>query len=77
MPPQVLPLLNDFYNVFLDDLPSGVLVHREVDHMNELKRGARPPYRLSHRLDHLEKVVVWKEITYLKLNRSKKDKGMA
>ena len=49
-PEQVQSILNDFSDIFLRDLPAGLLPQRDIDHHIELVPGVEPPHRAPYRM---------------------------
>ena len=47
---QVQAILDEYSDVFPKDLPSGLLLARDIDHRIELVLGAEPPHRALYRM---------------------------
>nr|GFB10895.1 reverse transcriptase domain-containing protein [Tanacetum cinerariifolium] len=54
LPTEVLPLVNDFFDIFPDDIPAGLPLMREIQHCIDFILGAsipkRPAYRMNPRV---------------------------
>ena len=58
-------LLEEYKDVFPDDLPAGLPPYREVDHRIELIPGSTPPSRPTYRLSPSELTELRKQLTDL------------
>ena len=65
--PEITKLLEEFADVFPDELPLGLPVPRETDHTIDLIEGAKPPAHRVYRLSPAEDAELKKQLdAYLK-----------
>ncbi|TMC24502.1 MAG: hypothetical protein E6J34_00380, partial [Chloroflexi bacterium] len=68
--PRIAPLLQEFQDVFPEELPAELPPPRDLDHRIELEPGSRPPWRPIYRMSPLELDTLRKELDKLLKNGS-------
>jgi deoxyuridine 5'-triphosphate nucleotidohydrolase len=68
--PRIQPLLQEFHDVFPEELPPGLPPKRDIDHRIQLEAGSTPPWRPIYRMSPLELDAMRKELDKLLKNGS-------
>ncbi|KAJ0800640.1 putative nucleotidyltransferase, Ribonuclease H [Helianthus annuus] len=64
-PPEVLPLLNEFTDLFPDDIPAGLPLMREIQHCIDFIPGASIPNKPAYRMNPKEFAELNRQVTEL------------
>nr|GEU72358.1 putative reverse transcriptase domain, zinc finger, CCHC-type, aspartic peptidase domain protein [Tanacetum cinerariifolium] len=65
LPTEVLPLVNDFSDIFPDDIPAGLPLMREIQHCIDFILGASIPKRPAYRMNPKEFAELQRQVTEL------------
>ena len=62
IPAKAIDIIHEFWDVFPEDLPSGLPPSRSIDHKIELYEGQEPPSRPTYRLSYVEQEELQKQL---------------
>ncbi|GJS71411.1 putative CCCH-type zinc finger family protein [Tanacetum coccineum] len=65
LPAEVLPLVNDFSDIFPDDIPAGLPLMREIQHCIDFVPGASIPNKPAYRMNPKEFAELQRQVTEL------------
>ncbi|GJT63323.1 putative nucleotidyltransferase, ribonuclease H [Tanacetum coccineum] len=65
VPVEVIPLLNEFFDIFPDDIPAGLPLMREIQHCIDFTPGATIPHKAAYRMNPKEYNELHRQVTEL------------
>ncbi|GJU79680.1 transposon ty3-I gag-pol polyprotein [Tanacetum coccineum] len=65
VPVEVIPLLNEFFDIFPDDIPAGLPLMREIQHCIDFTSGATIPHKAAYRMNPKEYNELHRQVTEL------------
>ncbi|GJW86993.1 RNA-directed DNA polymerase, partial [Tanacetum coccineum] len=65
VPVEVIPLLNEFFDIFPDDIPAGLPLMREIQHCIDFTLGSTIPHKAAYRMNPKEYNELHRQVTEL------------